>query len=785
MLISMNWIQDYVNLDGINLKELLNRFTVSTAEIEDVYYKGSEISGIVVGHILSVEAHPKSEKLSLLQVDAGDRVYDCVCGAPNVAVGIKTPFAKVGGATLEGEIKAATIAGNLSEGMCCSERELGVSDDHTGIMILDSEAIIGEDIKRVIPIEDTVFEVDNKSLTNRPDLWGHYGIAREFAALTGRPLTPLPQTEAVYQGSEMIPVNIDRPELCYRYSCLRISNVTRQNSLPIVKIRLYYCGMRSINFITDLTNYIMLEIGQPLHAFDASKISGINVKCFDSERTFVTLDKNPRNIDSNTLMICNEDTPVAIAGIMGGLDSEIEADTTELVLEAACFDAICIRKSATRLNLRTDASSRYEKSLDPEMTVMAVRRFLNLMSIYDTEAIATSILSDVYPFHYPQITIELDKKYVDKYSGIDIPAKQINDTLVSLGFGVSQAEDEFTVSVPTWRATKDVSLKADLIEELTRIYGYDNFVVKSSRSLLRPVRDSAVRTNDSLFKDILVLSHNLHEVHTYIWCDERKYSDLGLETEANVTVINGAADNNILRNSLLPSLLIAVSENKSFADSYGMFEIGKAFLGIDQNGLCDERRFLGIALFSKGDSEEAMFYKAVEIVNDLMNQSKRIKPIYKKIDPLHSWQHPKNTSGIYTGEVQIGTLCALHPYNSELLDKNGAAVCIEINMELLDTIEANPLSFVEPSRFPSIDYDLTVRLDEDTWINKVQSIIVSQDMLDLVSWKVADIYRGEHGVNITIRLSFSSMERTLARQDVQVSVDQLVEAWKNQGIELS
>jgi phenylalanyl-tRNA synthetase beta chain len=341
------------------------------------------------------------------------------------------------------------------------------------------------------------------------------------------------------------------------------------------------------------------------------------------------------------------------------------------------------------------------------------------------------------------------------------------------------------VDVPSWRATKDVSLKADLVEELTRIYGYDNFEVKSSRSLLSPVRDSAARSNDWMFKDILVLRHALHEVHSYVWCDEKKFRSLGIDVEENVSLVNGAAENSVMRNSMLPTLLAAAAENKNFADTFGIFEIGRIVRGTDGQGNCDERRTLGAVLFSKEADEEALYFKAIGIVNDLFVETKHIKPRYEKKAPLHKWQHPKNTRAIYCGGVEVGTLCAIHPYNRGLLDKSGVAGCIELDMKTVDELTPEQMMYQVPSRFPAIDYDLTVHLESDSEYGVARSIIEAQNLADLQDVKVADVYRGHSGVNITVRLRFASAERTLVREDVQAGVDGLIAAWKVKGIELS
>ena len=441
MLVSMNWIRDFVDLEGEDLEKLIHKFTLSTAEVEGIEYKGKDVSNVVVGEIISCEDHPDSDHLHVLKVDAGDEVYDVVCGAPNARSGIKTAFAKVGGSVGGMTLKQAKLRGVVSNGMCCSGKELGISDDHSGILELDNSYENGTDIKEIYPIDDVIFEVDNKSLTNRPDLWGHYGIAREFAALTGKPLLPLPVEENTYEGDARVEVEIANKDLCYRYTSMRIENIHEHVSPAKMQVRLYYCGMRPINLLADITNYIMLELGQPMHAFDGKKINRIVIDTPKEPLKFTTLDGNEREITTDTLLIYDDKTPVAIAGIMGGLDSEIVDDTDTVVLESANFDSVCVRKSASRMALRTDASARYEKTLDPEMTIVAAKRFLKLLLESDAGARCVTGITDVYVKKYPEIKIPFEKKFLDRYTGIDISSDRIEKTLISLGFGVERNGD--------------------------------------------------------------------------------------------------------------------------------------------------------------------------------------------------------------------------------------------------------------------------------------------------------------------------------------------------------
>ncbi|MFR2018483.1 MAG: phenylalanine--tRNA ligase subunit beta, partial [Eubacterium sp.] len=589
MFLSMNWISDFVDLSGLDKLKLINQFSLSTAEVEnDIFFKGSDLSGVVVAEIKSVENHPDSKKLHLLKVDAGEaELTDVVCGAPNVRVGMKTAFAKVGAKIGEIEIAPRSLAGYMSYGMCCSEKEIGISDDNSGIMEITDDIPNGTDLKDVYAIDDIIFEVDNKSLTNRPDLWGHYGIAREFAALSGRELKPLETVDlSKYDNLPKVDMKIE-DSLCQRYSCLQVENIKRTVSPVDMRIRLYYCRMRAINFLADLTNYLMLEMGQPMHAFDSRKVEKIRIKRFDKPFTFQTLDGVERNIDENTLMICNDNTPVAIAGIMGGLDSEIVEDTTTLTLESATFDAASVRKSTVRLSHRTDASMRYEKCLDPEMTVTAIARFVNLLQKYDEESTVVSALTDDYAYHYDKVELNFSKSFVDKYTGIEISNDTIISTLTSLGFTASVENDEFTVDVPSWRATKDVTMKADIIEEITRIYGYDNFDVHTCLAPLYPVRPDVEKTVEDRIKDLLVKRFSLHELHSYVWAYYDELKALGIDVEGEIK-LEGASNPNIetIRKSIIPTQLCQVKQNTSFALRFGIFEIGRVVTGLDENNLC-------------------------------------------------------------------------------------------------------------------------------------------------------------------------------------------------------
>ena len=787
MFLSMNWISDFVDFTGLDKIELIHKFSLSTAEVEnEIFYKGSNLSGVVVAEVKSVENHPESKKLHLLKVDTGENeLTDVVCGAPNVRVGMKTAFAKVGAKLGEIEIAPRPLAGYMSYGMCCSEAEIGISDDHSGIMDITDEVANGTDIKDLYEIDDIVFEVDNKSLTNRPDLWGHYGIAREFAALAGRELKPLSVEDLkAYDELQKIDMKIEDP-LCQRYSCLQVENITRNVSPVNMRIRLFYCGMRGINFLADLTNYLMLEMGQPMHAFDSRKVEKIRIKRFDKPFVFKTLDEVERNIDENTLMICNGDQPVAIAGIMGGLDSEIVEDTTQLTLESATFDAASIRKSTVRLSHRTDSSMRYEKSLDPEMTVVAIARFLYLLKQYDSGVKVVSALTDEYAFKYDTVELTFDKAFVDRYTGIEIGNDTIVNTLTSLGFKVELSGDTFDVVVPSWRATKDVTIKADIIEEITRIYGYDNFEIHTTRSPLYPVRMDVVKENEDKIKDILVKRYSLHELHSYVWAYYDELKELGIPVEPNIKLANATNPNiETIRKSIIPTQLCQVKINTGYAPQFGIFEIGRVVEGVDENNLCFERKKLAITLFSKLKNVRDLYFDLRDILAVITDDIKHTQLEFKPIEAEKSYEHPINLNMIIIDGKRIGKIGIVHPIVGKAIDKKAAIVFAELDMETFAETKNASIVYDEPSKFPPMDYDLSVIVPNTVYFSDLAKCWKGEGEEILKNVKIVDTYDTETLHSITIRFEFSSNERTLSSAEVQAIMDRIIENLKGINVNL-
>ena len=774
MIISMNWIQDFVDLRDIDINGLIQRFTLSTAEVEKIEIKGADTEGIVIGEILSIKPISDSDTLHLLDVDIGEKTVQCICSSSSIYTGMKTAFAPKCTVVRGKSITTQIISGYESYGMCCSEADLQISSDNSKIMEIPDDIPPGTPIKTIYDIDDIIFEIDNKSLTNRPDLWGHYGIAREFSVLTDRPLKKL---DLQYQQDsiQLPPVSIEiQSDLVHRYSAVTVENVRELISPINMRIRLFYCGLRSVNLLADLTNYLMLETGQPMHAFDLRRVRCVEVKCFENNFVFQTLDGENRNIDKNTLMICSQGEPVAVAGIMGGTATEIKNDTDSFLLESAVFEGINIRKTMTRLRLRTDAGMRYEKILDPEMTVIAIRRFLSLLQKIDPGVKITSEITDKYLYHYPTIHLDFNKSFVDRYAGISISDETIMKTLPTLGFSVQKKEDHYYVTVPSWRSTKDVTIKVDLIEEITRIYGYDNFEIKPASSVLRPVRCSLEKTEETMIKNLLVRRFNLHEVHSYIWENHQIYNELGLEIEPNVQLYDETSpEHAVIRNSMIPSLLEFIYLNRSYSPEFGIFEIGRVVEGFLPDGNCNERKKLGLILFSRTKEPSDLFCQARNIIACMIDSLKYCRISFSKKDISHTWQHPSLTYSISCGDQLPGIIGILHPAVQKRIDKKSSILYAEIDISELSSIPGLGITYISPSKYPEIGIDFSFY---STSYSPIREVIENSGSPLLQNVKVIDIYNsGKSDQSISVRLSFGTHERTLLRSEIQIITDKIID----------
>lgn len=789
MKISINWIKDYVDLSGIETDELVKRFNLSTAEIEAVEVKGKDIQDVVFGKVLSVENHPESNHLHILKVDVGTETLQIVCGAPNVREGMVTAVCKVGGSVVAGKIKAAKLAGVESQGMCCAETELGLGSDDEGIMDIHENVTIGANIKDVWPVDDIVLEIDNKSLTNRPDLWGHYGLAREFAAIFDRPLKKMPLEDlSKFNDLKEIKVSVDTKN-CYRYSCISAENITAKKSPREMAIRLNYAGMRDINLLADLTNYVMLDLGLPMHAFDNNIVKGINVFESDGNIKMTTLENEEHSLDKGTVVIADEEKePVAIAGVKGGLKSGISDNTTSVLFEAALFDYENVRKTSRKIKLITDASQRYEKSLDPELTPIAIARILYLLKQIDSGAKVTSRFSDCYKFKYPTIKIDLDPRFISKIVGTEISKEFIVKTLKAYEFGVEESGDKLIVTVPSFRATKDVSIKEDLVEEVARLYGYDNIEPKPLAFDTEPQAMIPAIEYEYDTKLMLAEKYGANEIHSYLWNYEDFNTEHKISAKTFVSLLDSSnAGQSGIRSELLPTLLRTLDENKNNFSDVRVFEIGRVVSGLDKENSAIENKKLAVIFASQTKTEFELFTELKTAIYDIAKNLMGIDVSLCEGETV-SYLHPINSFRVVSRTDDYGYVGVLHPEVNKAIDKRFNVALLEIDFEKLANTKAYAKKIKSVSKYQDTDVDYNIVCDENLIYADLQKILSKFKNKIVTGYSLIDIYENKEVLgnkkSITLRYNLSSYDHTLTGEEIEKFRTEFVEFIKKAGLEI-
>lgn len=774
MLISCNKLKTYIkDSEKIDWLKVWDKFTIRTAEVENVKEVGDNFDGVVIAQIVECIPHPDSDHMHILKVNYGaSEPIQVVCGAYNVRVGLKTAYIKVGGHIDGIEIKAKPLRGILSNGMCCSMRELGIGDDHDGIIELPDDAVVGTDIKDYLPVKDIIVEIDNKSLTNRPDLWGHYGIAREIATITHTEMLPL-EMEEIKNDKEDLDIKINNPELCYRYTGLKIDNIKNNKSPLELQIFLYYTGMRSISLIVDLTNYLMLELGQPMHAFDSRVVKNIEVGLANNKDLFTTLDGVERKLSSENLMIKNNNEYFAIAGVMGGKNSEILSDTTSIFLESATFNAGSVRKTANFLGLRTDASARYEKSLDPNMTDKAIKRLVYLLRKENPDMQIASNLTDVYPNVLNEVNITLHKDLLSKYMGTTLSDESVINTLESLGFKVENTDYSYEVVVPTFRHSKDINIEEDLIEEIARIYGLENFTPKPLKLDLTITEHEKTFNEEYEVKSLLATKYDMNEVNSYIWYDTNTLQTLGIKKDG--VKLLGKSDNNILRDDLSFSLLNIVEENFKNFSEFSIFEIG-TIIESNQN-----KRVLSIILCGKEKELEQLYNKAKTVTSYIFKALKH-KEITLSNNVNEKEYYDKNLGKIINvDDTKIGTINVLDKIYTNKLSKKKAIVCIDIDFDKYAKLEKDIILEKVVSKYPSVELDYTIIMPTDKKYEDLKEVLKEFKSKLIERNELVSIYENKY----TIKYVLGSPYKTLEQKDLQTFKERFIAHLKENGYSIN
>jgi phenylalanyl-tRNA synthetase beta chain len=790
MHISLSWIKDFVELPkNLDPKDLANMLTLKTAEVEGVTSEGENFEKMVIGQVIELKPHPNADKLKLAITSIGKETHQIVCGGINLKEGmyvaVALPGAKVKwhGEGEPVELKPTKIRGEESYGMICASNEIGLKNEKEGpqdICDLSSiKPIAGTPLSEIFKESDTVLEFDNKSLTHRPDLWGHYGIAREIASITGSKFKPLNPNPKIPNKGESVKVEIKDEKLCTRYCGLIINNIKVQDSPKWLKARLKATDHGIHNNIVDVTNYVMTELGQPMHAFDKNYIKkGIIVRRAKENEKIKTLDKKERKLDSETLVITDHEKPVAIAGIMGGENSEINLKTTSIILESATFNASSVRKSSVKLGVRTESVQRFEKSLDPNLAELAIKRAAELiLEICPTAEIAGPI-TDIHKssqkeaFNLPQVKIDLDIKKACSKIGIEIPAKEVKKILESLEFEIKEKKkDIFEVTVPSFRSSKDVLIEDDLIEEIARIYGYETIPTSLPNLPTKLPKENEERFKKHKARELFSFGLGYDEIYNYSFYGTKEIENCLMEEKGHLKLLNYLSeDQTHLRKSMTPNILKNLQNNIKYFDEIKVYEIGRTYADIDEYFPLEEKKLI-CATLKKGKTNDT-FYEAKGSMNAFLNKF-NIKGI-KEVNGVTAtpYASPSKSLTYMTPDGQsIAKLFMLHPMVLKNHELEGYSLSIlVINLSTAFSLENPTRKYKHLPKFPEITIDISVLIEKTIEIKTLESAISKAEKHLIKEVSLFDIYEGvnipKNKKAIAFKITLQSNDRTLTDEDM-------------------
>ncbi|MGA3077168.1 MAG: phenylalanine--tRNA ligase subunit beta [Bryobacteraceae bacterium] len=762
MKFSYNWIREHVPALDTPASQLERLITMRTAECEGIEDTGALLAQACAARVVSVEPIPDSHNVKAVVETAVYGGKLVVCGAPNCRPGMLTAYVPIG---------KKVVSGVESEGMLASGAELGLNRDAAGIVELAGE------LAGCAP--DSIIEIDNKSITHRPDLWGHYGMAREVAAILRQPLRDPVQPSLIPTAPAPINVAIEDLDLCPRYSALVFDNVTVQPSPLWLQYRLTAIGLNPINNIVDMTNFIMSELAQPMHAFDRDLLHGdtIFIRRAHEGEYFLALNEQDFTLHPSNLVIADAQGAVALAGVIGGMDSAIVAGTTRIVLESACFNAASVRRTSSALKLRTDASMRFEKSQDPANTVRGLARAVQLLQELSPGIRLVGGLADRRKPIAPPPPILLPMDWLVRKLGKDVSPDEVRDILERLSFGVSTAAPGvFSVTVPSWRATKDVSVKDDLVEEVGRMIGYDSIEPRPP-AVLTTVPPANVERAFHRRVRALFADEGFTEVYNYSFVAEADALAFGMQPGDHVTVANPIAPNqSLLRMSLLPELRANVLENSKRFDAFRIFEIGRE-IHQQPEGLPHEIPHLAAAMYSKDGDGAAGLFELKRAAQCLMPGAEA-RPCAAR-----SYEHPVRAAEIHWNGAVAGRLFELHPSLSE-----GRTAMLDLDLTLVQAVAPNQKRYTPIRRYPSSAFDLSVVAPERELVGDLRAKFAALAGPLLESIEYQRQYAGpplaEGARSVSFRLTIGSAQRTLSSEEVGEIRARLIDGMRAQGYDL-
>lgn len=782
MLVSIKWLKDYVDVDMIPA-ELADALTMAGLEVDEIKQIKPAFAGVVSAEILSVKPHPSADKLSLCDVTDGMQTYPVVCGAKNIEAGNIVPLAKIGAVIPGGyTIKSSVLRGEKSDGMLCSEAELEIGDDNSGIMQLPQGTALGKPLEEILDLDDTVLDV---SITpNRADCLSIIGIAREVAAITGKKIR-MPATDDIRESSEDInsqtSVKIIDADLCPRYTARMIKNVKIGPSPVWMKTRLEAVGLRSINNVVDVTNFVMLEMGQPLHSFDFRFLEEgrIVVRKSKLDEEFISLDGKSRKLDAGTLLICDGVKPVAIGGIMGGLNSEVKEDTQIVFLESAYFNPVSIRRSARKLAMPTDAAFRFERGIDPEGVLRALNRAAQLIAELSGGIVYKNYI-DEYPLKVSVATdIPLRLSRIDAIIGTTIKNEDVVSILQSIGMDIRQTtEGNYLVNPPTYRV--DINREIDIIEEVARLYGYDRVPVTLPNIAVTEI--SAIPRLDMEEKiRCLLTGAGYTEVVNYSFISSLSVDYLRLnendERRRLVHIKNPLVeDQSVMRTTMIFALLDNMKKNaNNGCFNLKIFEMGRTFFSCGEGKLPEEKNILA-GLLSGTISEDlwnsklnADFYDIKGCIANIFSDLKIDKCSYIAENP-ETYLHPGKSCNIYLNDTKIGYAGQLHPDVQDRMDLKIKPYIFEINLDILADHVAENITYKETSKYPAITRDVAFVVAADVQADYMLNIVLRQKEYLLENVGIFDIYEGkglpEGTKSLGLRFSYRAPDKTLTDLEV-------------------
>ncbi|MCB1179556.1 MAG: phenylalanine--tRNA ligase subunit beta [Leptospiraceae bacterium] len=791
MKLSFDWLCDYSDFGSVSFEKIVEKISLSICEIDDIEDPAKELNNVKVVQVLELKPHPNADKLKITTAFDGKEKYQVVTGATNIQANDIVPMAFPGAVLGGKEIKESELRGIPSFGMYCSDKELGLSEEASGVKILKDNSAIGKSIAEYLNLEDKIFVIDNKSITHRPDLWSHFGFARELAAQLDLVIKFDPfSSEFKFTFSE--DCKVKQNEKAHSYFANIIKNIKVKDSVDKIKSRLEKCGVRSINNVVDVSNYVMLEMGQPTHFFDKEKLGEVDLKVdYGKENLQISLlDESTKKVNEDVLLIYNQSNPVAIAGVMGGMDSSVQDGTTNLVMESAVFTRESVRKSIKATGIRSDAAIRYEKGLNHLTPKFVISRAMNLLKENGCENLEASEPIGFTNSENKKVEIKTNFEFLNKKLGRTFPKEKIEKILTKLGFKVIINGDNISLIVPPYRHNYDVTIPEDIVEEVGRSLGYAAIGIQPLKMEVLPAVLNDRRQIERSIKKILSGNYNYNEVFNYSFASEE---DVNFENEGNLALgIQNSmpVEHRFLRTSVYPSILKSILLNFDRFEKIKIYELARTYFK-KENSLGTEKRFISIAntINRKGESLAELEEELLNTRNEFLSIFRLVNIETVKMEKISKdYLHPGSSIGFFTEGKEIGELGYLHPLYQENYDLKKRVIIGRLDMDFLQelyTKNKRRFEFQIPSQFPQDNLDISLILDENEGTEKYSDIVLGAKIEEIQDIWISSVYKGENLTegkkSVTYRVSLLNFKETFTQAKINSISEALVKLAKDNG----